>query len=260
MSQFPNQNIAEVKKDKDWIKLHFDYARALLKNSEGRISRFTRLDDVYNGKISPASTAYLTNQYGKKNKTKYISYRIGRPKIDLINNEFLQRPLESTVYTINESAKTARLDNFEFMLGAAHVKPITDKMKENGVDPLEGMTPPDLQDENAWAKMSTKDKHQELMQVILNEQIPALRVKEKLAKIFQDIEIKSMGYGKIDVDYLGNEDVKRIDPRFAIFEEIENDTFIEKSVVMGHLEIIPIHKFMLSSGSCELCFSIGICT
>ncbi len=246
MAKFPNQNIPEDRKNLDWVKEHFVYADALLKNANPRIERFTRLYNTYNGVNDPMSTTYLTNNYGKRNKTKYISYRIARPKIDLIQNEFLQRPLQSTVYTINESAKTAKLDDYEFLLGASHAKEAIKTLNESGVDPLNGMDVPDIDDEDTWNTLSTKDKNQEVMQTIINEQIPALHIKDKLAKNMQDIEITSMCYGRVKVDYKGNEDYERIDPRNAIFEEIENDTFLERSPVMGHLETMPIHDILLS--------------
>jgi hypothetical protein len=246
MAQFPNQNIPEIKKDLNWVKEHFRYAESLLEAANSRNERFTRLFNTYNGISDPMSTAYLTNAYGKRNKTKYISYRIARPKIDLINNEFLQRPLQSTVYTINESAKTAKLDNYEFLLGAAHAKEAIGVLNESGVDPLNGMEVPDITDTDIWNSMSTKDKNQEVMQTIINEQIPALRLKEKLAKNFQDLENVAMCYGKVEVDHKGDENYKRIDPRDSIFEEIENDTFIERSPVMGHREKMPIHDILLS--------------
>ncbi len=246
MAQFPNQNISELKKDTNWVKLHFEYADALLKNANPRIERFTRLYNAYNGVSDPMSTTYLTNNYGKRNKTKYISYRIARPKIDLIQHEFLQRPLQSTVYTINESAKTAKLDNYEFLLGASHAKEALKTLNGAGVDPLNGMDVPDVNDTDTWNSLSTKDKNQEVMQTIINEQIPALHLKDKLSKNMQDIEITSMCYGRVKVDYKGNEDYERIDPRNAIFEEIENDTFLERSPVMGHLETMPIHDALMS--------------
>jgi len=187
MIPFPVQNISELKKDLTWVKSHFDYAEALLKEANPRIERFTRLYNVYNGVNDPMSVTYLTNNYGKRNKTKYISYRIARPKIDLIQNEFLQRPLQSTVYTINESARTAKLDNYEFLLGASHAKEAIKTLHDSGVDPLEGMDIPDFEDKDAWESLSTKDKNQEMMQTIINEQIPALRMKEKFGKNMQDV-------------------------------------------------------------------------
>ena len=139
MSFFPRQDILNSEKTHAWVKQHFDYADSILSASNPRIAKFTRLYNEYNGRINPYSVEYLTRTYGKKNRTKYISYRWSRPKINLINNEFLLRPLDATVYTINEAAKTAKLDNYEMLVGAVTAKKDINVLQQNGVDPMEGM-------------------------------------------------------------------------------------------------------------------------
>ncbi len=245
-SSYPRQDIPLSQKNEAWKLQHFDYGDYLLRNGNGRIEKFTRLYNEYNGRVTPGSIQYLTRNYGKQNKTKYISYRVGRPKIDLINNEFLMRPLQATVYTVNAESKSEKLEQYQTVLGAVGAKKEITKLREVGVDVLEGMPIPDEADDSIWKKMSVKDKNEVLMQTILNQQIPALGMKEKLAKNFQDIEIVAMCYGKVVTDYNGDEDYMRIDPRMAIYEEIENDTFMEKSPVMGHLEMMPVHDVLMS--------------
>lgn len=245
-ASFPRQDIPELKKDLKWCGQHLDYAEYVYKNSNNRRERFTRLYNSYNGKESPASVRYMTHAYGKKNKTRYISYRVGRPKIDLINNEFLLRPLKATVSTINQAATTAKLEHYELMVGAVNAKQDINKLKEFGVDPLEGMDVPDEVSPEAFSSLNFKDKNESLMQTIINHQIPKLKMKEKLTKNFQDMEIVSMCYGKVDVDFNGNEYYKKIDPRRAIFEEIEGDTFLEKSPIMGEREEMSIHQVLMT--------------
>lgn len=243
--QFPRQDIPESEKTLDWAKQHLLYARQLLKDRESTLDKKTRLYNQYNGRTIPSSIAYLTKTYGKKNRTKYISYRLGRPKIDLLNNEFLKRPLYSYVSTINIDAKTAKLENYETMLGAAHAKPVIEKMRENGVDPLNGASIPDLDDNAIWESMNTKERNEKLMQTLIDNGIREQKMKLKLAKNFQDIKLVSECFGKIDVDENGDEEYYRIDPRNAIYEEIEEDYFLEKSPIMGARTRMPIHNILM---------------
>lgn len=245
-AQFPRIDIPQSQKTKEWCGEVLSYAEQVLKNSSSRVDKFTKLYNKYNGVVTPNSIKYLTQTYGKQNRTKYVSYRVGRPKIDLINNEFLLRPLQATVYTTNASAKAEKLEQYEQTLGAMHSKEPIEKLRSVGVDPLEGAPIPQIGDETVWSKMSGKDKNESLVQTILDEQIPSLGLKEKLTKNFQDIEITSMCYGKIEVDYNGNESYRVIDPRKAIFEEIEGDTFLERSPLMGEGRKMPIHEILLS--------------
>lgn len=244
MSKFPDQNVPQGEKTKTWFLKHFDYAKNVLRDSNGRIERFTKLYNTYNGRTTPSSVAYLTKQYGRKNRTKYISYKISRPKIDLLNNEFLQRPLHSTVTTINADAKSKKLDEFATLYGASVVREDLSKMKDNGVNVLDGADLPNPEDESYFSKLNVKDKNEVLMQTIVNQQIKSLDLKEKFAKNFQDIELVSMCFGRVEVDANGNENYMRIDPRRAIFEEIEGDTFGEKSPIMGHVEEMTIHDVL----------------
>lgn len=242
---FPRQDILEKEKTIDWARLHLMYAKQLLKSREATVDKKTRLYNQYNGRTVASSVKYLTQSYGKVNKTKYISYRLGRPKIDLINNELLKRPLYSYVSTINIDAKTAKLENYEIVLGAAHAKPIIENMRKNGVDPMNGMDIPDLDDNSVWDKMNTKERNEKLMQTLINNGIREHKLKLKFAKNFQDLKIVSEIFGKIDIDENGNEDYFRIDTRDAIFEEVDEDYFLEKSPIMGARRRMPIHNILL---------------
>lgn len=242
MSDFPSQTVTEsIKLTEKWQIGHFRYAEDLLTQNMIRVGKFTRLYNQYNGVVSPASINYLTNTYGKRNRSKYVSYRLSKTKIDLINNEWLTRPLNSTVSTTNILAQTAKLDNYQMVLGASHVKKDIEKLKTVGVDPLDGMDIPDIADEDAWSQMSFKDKNEDVMQVLINSAIVDMELREKFNRNFQDVLITGMCYGQNTVTIEGDDNYITIDPRDAIFLEIDRDTFLEKSPIMGHREGMTLH-------------------
>lgn len=246
MAFFPRQDIPQVQKNESYAKEHRDYAKALLELKRTALDKKTRLYQAYNGETSSASVKYLTQTYGKKNRTKYVDYRLGKPKIDMLNNEFLQRPLYSTISTINLDAKTAKLDNYEMMLGAAHAKKEIEKLKtQAGVDPLNGAEIPDLEDESTWNTMNFKEKNEVLMQTLIDTAIKENKLKLKFAKNFQDLKIVSECFGKIDIDENGDESYIRIDPRDAIYEEINDDYFLEKTPIIGARQLVPIHNILM---------------
>lgn len=245
MAFFPRQDIPVSKKDEDWAKLHRDYAKHLLNMRKSMIDKKTRLMKTYNGEVQNGAVRYLTQTYGKKNMTKYVDYRLGRPKIDMLNNEFLQRPLYSTISTINLDAKTKKLDNYEMMLGAAHAAKEIGRLREVGVDPLEGAQIPSLEDESTWSLMNVKEKNEVLMQTLIDTAIKEKMMKLKFAKNLQDVLLVSECHGKIDIDENGNEDFIRIDPRESIFEEIDDDYFLEKSPIRGCRQRVPVHNLLL---------------
>ena len=242
MPEFPSQTVPEnVKLTENWQRGHFLYAEDLLTQNMSRIGKFTKLYNTYNGVVNPSSINYLTNTYGKRNRSKYVSYRLSKIKIDLVNNEWLTRPLNSTVSTTNILSQTAKLDNYQMVLGASHVKKDIEKLKSVGVDPLDGMDVPDIADQDAWAQMSFKDKNEDVMQVLINSSITDMELREKFNRNFQDVLITGMCYGQNTVTLEGDDDYITIDPRDAIYLEIERDTFLEKSPLMGHYEGMTLH-------------------
>lgn len=245
MSQsFPAQDIPESQKTVDWAKGHFLYAEDLLNSNLARSAKFSRLYDTYNGIVKPKSVEYLTQTYGKRNRTKYISYRLSKTKIDLINNDWLVRPLNSTVTTVNMLAKTAKLEQYETVLGAINAKKEIEGLRKVGVDPLDGMNIPDKGDETIWQTMSAKDKNESVMQVLINSGIADMDLKEKFNKNFQDVLITGMCFGQNTVTIDGDDNYITIAPQDAIFVEVDRDTFMEKSPIMGHRERMTLHDVL----------------
>jgi hypothetical protein len=243
MANFPAQDVLEtVKLTEVWQKGHFLYAEDLLSQNNDRIAKFTRLYNTYNGIVNKKGIGHLTQgANGRTYRAKYVSYRLSKTKIDLVNNEWLMRPLNSTVSTTNILSKTAKLDHYEMVLGASHAKKDIEKLRQQGVDPVEGMDIPDLNDESAWKQMSFKDKNQDVMQVLINSAITDMELKEKFNKNFQDVLITGMCYGQNTVTIEGDDDYITIDPRDAIFLEVDRDTFLAKSPIAGHREGMTLH-------------------
>jgi len=250
---FPRQDIPDKDKDpktekgKKWFQEHLDFAEHLLKNNGSRIEKMSRLYDSYNGKTEADSIRYLVSTYGKKNRSKYIPYRISKTKLDILEGEFLRMPLNATVKTINSEAVSAKMDRYELMLGAMHSKKELEKLKEVGVDVLEGMPVPDKDDPSAFKSLSFKDKNESIMQIMLKQIIKELSVKRKLAKNLQDCTITSRAYGKVEINELtGDMNYEPCDPRDAIYIEFERDPFMEKSPVMGCVKRMPINQILTS--------------
>lgn len=241
---FPRQDVLESAKDKKWCGLHLDYAQSVFREYNLRIQKLNRLYGGYNGNTVANTVLWLTNTYGIANRGKYIDYRIGRPKIDIVVNEWAKMPLNASVVTINADAKSAKLDQYELILGAAHAKKDLEKLKEVGVDVLNGAEIPDLNDETYWSTMSFKDKNESVMQTILNNQIKELGLKEKFSKNFQDVVIAAECYGQVEIDEDGNTNYIDIDPRDRIVEEVDRDPFFKKSPLMGARRIMPVHDIL----------------
>jgi hypothetical protein len=245
MRSYPQTNVLEKEKTPEWCKLFLDYAQDLLRSSDYNRSLMDESFKSYNGIKTPESILYLTKTYGIQNRAKFIPYRAHSTKIKLMVGEFLTRPLNATVTTINRDAKSAKMEQLDFMYGAMEAKKeLVDLKNKAGVDVMEGAPIPDGEGDPIFQKMSPKDKEESIMQIILNEQIPSLDLKQKFSNDLLNCSIASMIYGKVERDEEGETRYISIDPRDAIYEEIDGDTFLEKSPIMGCRQWMSIHDVM----------------
>jgi hypothetical protein len=245
MRVFPDQTIPESKKTPDWVRLHLDYGQDLLRNSNYQRGLMDESFKSYNGIKPPESVLYLTKTYGKQNRAKFIPYRAHSSKIKLMVGEFLTRPLNATVQTINREAKSEKMAQMDFMYGAMEAKAELMHLKDKvGVDVMEGAPIPNGEEDPIFDRMSPKDKEESIMQIILNEQIPSLDLKQKFSNDLLNCAVTSMIYGKIERDEEGETQYISIDPRDAIYEEIKGDTYLDKSPIMGCRQWLSVHDVL----------------
>lgn len=248
MKVFPSQTLPQSQKDKKWFQSHLDYAQALLYNRAGRIDELTDSFNAFNGiktKTSEARITAITKTHGIENRSKWISYRAHKTKIQVMVGEFLVRPLAATVETINKEAKSEKMRQMDFWYGAMIAKPELEHLRDKvGVDVMEGAPIPSSEEDPLWQKMSPKDKEEEIMQIILNNQIPELDLKQKFSEGLLNCAITAEIFGKIERDQEGETNYINIDPRDAIFEEIKGDTFLEKSPIMGCRQWMSVHDVL----------------
>ncbi len=243
--QFPSQTLFQHLKTPEWCGLHLDYAKQLLNNGNLAKQEMDNHYKSFNGIKRSGSYKYLMNTHGKANKQDFISYRSGTNKLMLMVGEFLTRPLEMTVVTNNREAKSAKMEQVEFNTGAMIARKELMEIKDKaGVDVMEGMPIPVDENDPLWEKMSVKDKEEIIMQIITEEQMIALDLKQKFADNLLDCAITSVMFGKIERNDKGETTYINIDPRDAIYEEIKGDPHLEKSPIKGCRQWLPIHEIL----------------
>lgn len=243
--QFPSQTIFQHLKTPEWCALHLDYAKQLLNNGNLAKQEMDNHYKSFNGIKRAGSYKHLINTHGTKNKMDFISYRSGTAKLNLMVGEFLTRPLRMTVVTNNREAKSAKMELVEFNTGAMIARKELMEIKDKaGVDVMEGMPIPVDENDPLWDKLSVKDKEEIIMQIITEEQMTALDLKQKFADNLLDCAITSVMFGKIERNDKGETTYINIDPRDAIYEEIKGDPHLEKSPIKGARQWLPIHEIL----------------
>ncbi len=243
---YPRQDIPLKDKNEQWLRSHLDYAEPVLMYGNNARSRMSRLFLGYNGIKVKGSLDWLTKRYGETDKATYIAYRLGRTKIDLLHGEWLKRPLAATVTTINSEAMTEKMAQYDRMVGAMIAKDEIEAIKKHtGVDLMEGVQIPQDEEDPVWKKMSFKDKAEDMMQIILDNQVKELDLKKKIGESFKHCEITNYAFGQIERTETGDIEYWTIDPRDAIFEAIEGDDYMEKSPIMGCRKWLPVHTVLM---------------
>lgn len=246
---FPRQDIPETQKNLDWCKEHLKYARQLWQGNNSRVGRLTNLYQEYNGEVDEARTNFLTRAYGKLSSTKFRHFRVTNPKQKILNGEYLRRPLNISIFTASKDAVSKKLQRIDKLLGMMEAKKEIEKLRSvAGVDPFPGMDIPDKSEEVIKQVMNTKTKNEVLMQKSVKRQNDKLGMKNILSGEFFDVQITAECFGKTEILTNGKVDHRRIDPRHAIYEEVEDDPFLEKTPLIGERRIMLRHDIMTEYG------------
>ena len=244
---WPRQDIPQKDKTPEWYKLHANFAEHIVQNNSAVNNKMNQEYDSYNGKSEAGSIKHIVSTYGKQNKIQHVSYKLSKTKLDILDGEFLQMPINGTVKTINSSAITEKTQKYEMVTGASHAKEELMKMKASGVDVMEGMDIPDKEDKSAFAKMNFNDKNESIMQIMHHEITNEIGYQAKLGNNFQDAKITSRCFGRVVLnENNGDLDYEPIDPRLRICVEFDKDPFLKKSPIMGAVKKMPINTILTS--------------
>jgi hypothetical protein len=209
---------------------------------KSQIKNMNKLYASYNGITSQKNLKWLNETYGKANAVKFVDWRFGKVKLDLLLGEFIRRPINATCYTINRASLIQKLDDYHAQLGLKYTKDKVDKIyNTTGVRPFEGMQVLDGTDEEIWKQINSKTKNEMLMQIILKKIMQVEDIKTKLADNFADTTKVAEAFSKTYIDNHGITRHRTIDPRDALFEEAERDPFLLQSPYLGERRLMFEH-------------------
>jgi len=107
MTDFPQQNIPENKKNRKW---HMDCVNAVLRYHRDYTNFIDSRKKDHENYLIAAGTfdhkqfEYLTDMYGLTSPARLVNYPIIMPKLDLLAGELISQPLQYTVNVINRNA------------------------------------------------------------------------------------------------------------------------------------------------------------
>lgn len=221
-----------------------DYAEKQHAAKKQMRERLQKLYDAYNGIMDEKEHEAVTTATGKKSKTKYVKYRLGRSKMKQLHGEFLEINFTPTIRAINPEANNRRMDKYKKALGMAIAKPYIENIRQMGYEVFNGYNPPDLEDDKFWSMKNFKLANDIVMQDIVLDKVQNEDMKIKLHFNFIDLTIASMMFGKIERDANGIDTLRFIPAKDGLFEEEVFDPFLERTPYKGEVRKMYLHEIL----------------
>lgn len=239
MAILPSPDKPHNERDEKWVWEYIKYAYELLESRKRRIREINGNFNKYVGKKDEKRINSLVKQYGKISATKYTDYKLGHNKINILYGEYLRRELKKVVVTINKEALSEKLEKLSYRIGLSETKPELEKLKKfAGVDITEGAEIPDKGTKEYEEYTNVKSENEIIMQKLLDIQEKKLELKLKLSRNWLYTCLAAETFGMVELLPNGKVDYRLIHPQNAIFEEIEDDFFLEKTPIIGERRLM----------------------
>lgn len=231
-------------KDNREVQLMLDYAVLQWEARAQRRARLDKLYNSYNGIIDESEIDAITKTTGKKSKTKYIKYRLGRSKLKQLHGEFLEIPIQATVRSVNRDAQNERMAKYKMALGMSVAKPWIEQVRAMGYDVYSGIQIPDKNDKKFWSINNFKLTNEIIMNSIIQDKLDNERLKAQFHANFVDLTIAAEVYGKNERNADGIDTYRFIPARSALYEESVFDPFLERSPYLGEVGHMYYHEIL----------------
>lgn len=235
MKSFPDQTVSEGEKKKlSWIKEHFEYADMLIHDAREKNDKMTLQLQKFTGETNPLRHNIFSKIYGRKSQNVYKELNWTHSKIMALNNEYARRPLPTHVYSRARHVVDEREKKRALIMGAYMFKNGIQKLKDFGVDPLEGMPVPEDEDQ-LQAAMELKTETEAIFSSVLKNAIEKKQMILDFAKNNLHIICSLRAFGKVEMLSNGKVEYVVMDPRDAIIEYHENDPMAKRSRIKGSM-------------------------
>jgi hypothetical protein len=221
-----------------------DYAALQWDAKSSRRARLDKMYNAYNGQVDLAEIDSIVKTTGKKSKTKYVKYRLGRSKMKQLHGEFLEIPIQAQVRSVNRDAQNERMNKYKNMYGMALAKPQIEAARAEGYNVFEGMQIPDKNDKDTWHMNNFILSNELIMGTLMDDKVINARIKPHLYNNFVDLTIAAEVFGKNERDIDGVDGYRFIPAKYALYEESVFDPFLERTPYMGEVRMMYYHEIL----------------
>lgn len=246
--QFPDFDIPENKKDKEW---HKKCAQAITNQSlhnsyDLNYTAINEAYDFYNGIQTNEEFKFLQEaEDGDVLPAKWINYNKIKVKVDLLLGELMEKGYSIRVRATNKEAKSRRLEEKTRLSVEMALKPTGQAFEEEfGLPFSPNEYVPDNEEElnkyfDGFGEKTYKEKSEIVMEAALKWLAKKNDWSYERKALFMDILIAGRCFGKNEI-VNGIPRFRRIDPRFMIFDTNAQDDFLSDSSFFGEVRYMNI--------------------
>jgi hypothetical protein len=241
---FPDITSKDFSKDDQATKEALDHAVLQYDTRTKRREKLEKMYNSYNGVPNKNDIDSIIKTTGKKSKTKYVRYRLGRSKLKQLHGEFLEIPIKAEVSSVNRDAQNEKMKKYKELLGMSIAKPYIETARTEGYNVFEGMQIPTVSDKSAWNKNNFKLANEIVMGTIIEDKLKSQRIKTHFYQNFIDMTIAAEVFGKNELDNNGEDVYRCIMAKYALYEESVFDPFLDRTPYMGEVRNMYYHEIL----------------
>lgn len=241
--QFPSLDVPESDKDKNY---HKDFCNAIIyrsMNSSYDVDYHfvEQCQTYYNGAQSGEKFNFLREfEDGSLLPAFWVNYNKIASKVDLLVGELIEKGYRIDVSSIDKTSKSRKLDEKENARVDFRLSPYAQSFEsEFGIPLQNGNQFSDEEDLDHYYDYEYKEESEMAMKGSLSYSLKECKWDYQRMSLFRDVLITGRCFSKVEL-INGVPKVRRIDPKFMIFDKNATDDFLSDSTFFGEVRYMNI--------------------
>ncbi len=244
VSQFPNTNVPDKDKDKDWHKQAVESItnRSLNQTYTINYAMMNECVNYFQSLQSGDEYKFLQeSEDGEVLPAKWKNLNKIRPKLSIVVGEFLEKGYEINVKAINTEAVSKKLAERERARVEMRLAPVAEMLEGQTGLPMQSnkQLPQDEQELEDYYSTEYKETSEFVMESALKWLAKKFKWDYIRMQMFTDMLIMGRCFAKVEI-INGLPKVRRIDPRLMIFDTNATDDFLSDSTFFGEVRYMSV--------------------
>jgi hypothetical protein len=244
VASFPNQNIPDGKKDKEWHKQAVEVITNRSLNQTYNVN-YVAMNEAVNFfqslNVGEEFKFLQQSEDGETLPAQWMHLNRIQPKLKIVLGEFMEKGYDISVKAINKEAVSRRLKEKDRLLVEMRLDPYAKGLEQSLGLPMTSaeQLPEDEEDLDDYIKLTYKETSEFVMESALKWLSKRFNWDYTRFAMFRDILIMGKCFGKVEI-VNGLPQVRRIDPRLMIYDTNATDDFLSDATYFGEVRYMSL--------------------